>query len=150
MNFTFCIILYRYRISLLFMCRQRWNQIKHELIINFKVGDLNREFVIKFASDLLKDLINSSWYCSSIFVVLSASIHCKCFSSSCLSIYHDSTIETINYRFNNFAATRLKDIFLTRIMKYLVEFKTPLFLLIIYKTSARILENLNCHSLYMN
>ena len=148
MNFTLCIILNWNSISLLFICGNWRNQIEHKFIVNFKVRDADCIFVIKSASNFLKDVRNCSRNETSVLIVLHASAHSECFSSSSLTINHHSTVKPVYNRANNISCASIEHVFLTRVMKDLVKFKTPAFLLVIDHTSRLILWNVHINVLY--
>jgi hypothetical protein len=147
MNLPLSIILNTYRIALLLTCRDRWYQIKHELVIDLQIWYSDSIFIVRPASDLLENLWYSSWYHAPILIVLHASAHCECFSSAGLTVNHDSPVETLDHRLDNVLRTGIEDIFLAWIMKDLVKFETPWFLLIVYMTSMLIFWNVYIYML---
>jgi hypothetical protein len=147
MDLSLSIILNTNRIALLLTCRDWRYQIEHKLIIDLQVWNSDSIFIVRAASDLLKNLWYSSRDHASILIVLHASAHCECFSSASLTVYHNSPVETLDHRLNNVLRTGIEDIFLAWIMKDLVKFETPWFLLIVYVTSMLILWNVYIYML---
>ena len=148
MNFTLCIILNRDGITLLFISWNSRNQIEHKFIINLKIRDAYCVFIIKAASNFLENLRNSSRNETSVFIVLHATAHGESFSSSCLTIYHHSSVKSVNYRAHYVSWACIKHVFLAGVMKDLVKFKTPAFLLVVDNTTWFILWNVHINMLY--
>jgi hypothetical protein len=96
-NFTLGIILNRYSISTLLISWNITDQIKHQFIVDFKIAHSHSVFLFKLSSYLLEHLGYSSWNDSSVLIVLGASIHGECLTSSCLTIDHYSAIKSLCY-----------------------------------------------------
>ena len=84
---------------------------------------------------LLENLSYRSWDNSSILIVLGTTAHSKGLASSSLAIDHNSTVEALYYALDNISCTTLKDFFLRRVVKNLIELETPLLLLVVNMTA---------------
>jgi hypothetical protein len=147
-DFTLSIILYCDLTATLFMCRCLSNQVKHKLVIDLNIWHSHCNLLIESATNLLEDLSDSSRDQTSILIILSRPRHGKGLSSTSLSIAHHSTVISFNHSLYNISRTIVKHLLLTCIMKYLIEFELPLFLLVVNETSTFILRNLESNSLY--
>ena len=148
MDFTLSIILNRNSISTLFHWRYWREQIKHEFVVDFQIRNLNSKLLIEMVANFLENLSDCSWNDSSVLIVLCAATHSKSLASSSLSIDHNSPIEAWHYTLYNISCTALKDFFLRRIVKNLIELETPLLLLVIDMATWLIFWNL--HSYVLN
>ncbi len=147
MNFTLGIILNWNSCTLLFWSWHRWNQVKHQLIVDFEIWNSHRVIIIKTTADLLENLWNGTWNQTTIFVVLHTTAHSKSLTSPGLSIHHHSSIESINYRPNDVSCTAIEDVVLAGIMQDLIKFESPWLLLIVDHTSMLILRNIHIYML---
>jgi len=66
---------------------------------------------------------------------LSASIHSESFTSSSLPVDHNCSIEPVGYTLNNVSSAMIEYFFLAAVVQNLIEFETPLFLLIVHVTT---------------
>ena len=149
MDLTLSIVLDANRVALLFTSWSWRSKIKHQLIIDLQVWNPNCVFHVESTSNLLEHLSDSSRYQTSILIVLHTAAHCESFSCTCLTIYKDCAIETVNYWLDNVSCTRIEHILLSRVMKELIKFEAPRLLLVINMTSMLILRNVNIHMLYI-
>lgn len=94
-------------------------------------------------TNFLENLGDGSRNDSSIFEIRGSSIHSKCFSSSCLSIAHNSSIKSVRYRYHNILSAKAKQIFLRSVMHYFVELEFPIFLNIVDMSSSLVFWNVN-------
>ena len=87
MNLALGIVLYRDGVPLLLTGGHRRYQVKHELVIYFKIGDADGVVEVPGArAHLLKDLADSPRNEPSVFVVLHAAAHGKCLARTSLPI----------------------------------------------------------------
>ena len=124
------------------------NEVEHELIVDFKVGDTDGVLVVESAPDLLENMSDGSWDETSILVVLHAPTHGKGLSSTSLSVDHDRAVETINNWFYYVSRTGIEYVLLGRVMKKFIEFEAPGLLLVIYETTTLILWDIHVYVLY--
>jgi hypothetical protein len=78
---------------------------------------------------------------TSVFIVLHASAHSEGLPSTGLAINHDRPIEPVDHRVHDVFRALVKDVLLTRVMKELVEFKTPAFLLVVNHATRLVLRD---------
>ena len=78
---------------------------------------------------------------TSVFIVLHASAHCEGLPSTSLAINHDRPIEPVDHRVHDVFRALIEDVLLTRVMKELVKFKTPAFLLIVNHSTCLVLRD---------
>ncbi len=149
MYFTLGIVLNRNGVSLLFTRWHRWNQVEHELIVYFKVGHADCVLIIEPAADLLEHLWNGPGDQSSVLVVLHASTHCESLSSTSLTIDHHSSVESVHNWSHDVPRACVKDVLLAGVMKDLVEFKTPAFLLVVDHSPRLILGYVHIDMLHI-
>ena len=145
MNFTFSVIL-NWDSSLRFS-RSIWKQIKELLVVNLKIADRNTDLLLWVRPNLWETLMDSPRNDSSVLEVWSSSIHGESLTSSSLAIAHNRPIVSINDWFDNLLSAVRVNVFLWSVMHYLVEFKLPRFLLIIYESSRCIFWDVDCHVL---
>ena len=139
MNFSLRIVLDGYGIALLLVSWHRGDQIKHELIVYLKVRDAHRVLVVEAATNLLEDMRYGSRNQTSVLIVLHASAHSESLSSTSLSINHDSPVEPVDHRIHDVFRALVEHILLTGVMKELIEFKTPAFLLVVNHATCLVL-----------
>ena len=87
--------------------------------------------LIKFLRNLVVDLLNSSRNDSSLLVIISQTKHCKCFTSSCLTVSHNGAIVTSDDIWDNLSSCQIIDIILSGVLKNFVESESPIIKLII-------------------
>ena len=122
-------------------------QIKHELIVDFKVAHSNCIFLLKSSTYFLEDLVDRSGDNTSVLVVLGTPTHRECLSSPCLSVDKDCAVEALNHRFDYVSGAPVENFLLGGVVQNLVELETPLFCLIVNKTASFILWHLHSNSL---
>ena len=141
MNFSLRIVLDGYGITLLLVSLHRGDQIEHELIVNLKVRDADGVLVVKEATNLLEYMRYGSRDKTSVLIVLHASAHSESLSRTSLSIHHDRPVEPVDHRIHDVFRALVEHILLTGVMKELIEFKTPAFLLVVDHTTCLILRD---------
>lgn len=110
-------------------------QIVELLIVDLKIADGDNDLLLGVGAYFLEDLVDGSRDDSSILEVGSGSIHRKSLSRSCLAVAHDRAIESVDDGLHDFLRAESENVFLRGVMHYLVEFKLPRFLLIVYETT---------------
>ena len=141
MNFSLRIVLDGYGIPLLLVSWHRRDQIEHELIVNLKVRHADGVLIVKAATNLLEDMRYGSRDQTSVLIVLHTTAHCKGLSSTCLSIHHDCPVEPVDHRIHDVFRALVEHVLLTGVMKELIEFKTPAFLLVVNHATCLVLRD---------
>ena len=148
MNFSLRIVLDGYGIALLLISWHRGYQIEHELIVDFKVRHSDGVLVVEAAANLLEDMRYGSRNQTSVLIVLHASTHRESLSSTSLSIHHNSPVEPVDHRIHDVFRALVEHVLLTRVMKELIEFKTPAFLLVVNHSTCLVLRDANIDVLH--
>ena len=90
--------------------------VKHELVVELNIADLDSDLVVETATDLRENLVDRTRDQASVLVVGCGATHCEGLTSTGLTVAHDCSIEAIDDLANGRAGTVLKDFLLGGVM----------------------------------
>ena len=96
----------------------------------------------------LVNLIDGPGNDSSVLVIGRGSIHSKSFTRASLPVAHDCAVVAVGDLLYSFQGTEIEHVFLRCVVHDFIEFEFPVLGDIIYKASALILRDVNCHVLH--
>lgn len=122
-------------------------KVKHQLIIDFNIGDSNGHLLIESAANLLENLSYGPRDKPPVLVILCGPGHGKGFTSTCLPVTHDGSVITISHWLDDVLGAVVEKFLLAWVVQDLVEFEFPLLLLVVYETSVLVLRDLQGYCL---
>ena len=127
-----------------------WHRRKHveeQFVINFEVGHFHGDLGVETAAHFLENVVDGSWNDSTVLVVLGAASHRERLAGASLAVAQDCGVVTVNYAVNCLVACVLEHRFLRGVVKQLVEFKLPVFCLVVDMTAVGVFRDLNLNCL---